>query len=94
MSSDTGGTIGHGSARDVAATVSGDLPDGVIPAQRTGPSPATTPETAVQSCRCGHGSAAHEHFRAGSECVACDCTRYRTTVGLATQLASVLRRGR
>lgn len=31
----------------------------------------------VPTCRCGHDRAAHEHYRAGSDCPLCDCTRYR-----------------
>jgi hypothetical protein len=28
-------------------------------------------------CRCGHPRAAHEHYRAGTDCAQCDCPRYR-----------------
>ncbi|MCW0216485.1 MAG: hypothetical protein OJJ54_24310 [Pseudonocardia sp.] len=64
------------------------LPEGAIPTQRTATSDGVT------ACRCGHGSDAHEHFRAGSDCAVCDCARYHSTTGLATQLSLVLRRGR
>jgi hypothetical protein len=28
-------------------------------------------------CRCGHDVTVHEHWRAGSDCATCSCTRYR-----------------
>lgn len=28
-------------------------------------------------CRCGHSRASHSHHRAGSDCAACDCPRWR-----------------
>jgi hypothetical protein len=34
-------------------------------------------EQSVPSCRCGHQKTAHEHYRPGSECSLCDCTRFR-----------------
>jgi hypothetical protein len=27
-------------------------------------------------CRCGHGRAAHEHYRPGADCGSCLCDRY------------------
>ena len=30
-------------------------------------------------CRCGHDATAHSHYRAGSECALCACTRMRPT---------------
>ncbi|SOD71592.1 hypothetical protein SAMN05892883_1093 [Jatrophihabitans sp. GAS493] len=36
--------------------------------------------TAEQTCKCGHGRDAHEHFRAGSDCGECSatvCNRFR-----------------
>jgi len=30
-------------------------------------------------CRCGHTATAHSHYRAGSECALCACTRMRPT---------------
>ncbi|SDI77706.1 hypothetical protein SAMN05444157_0108 [Frankineae bacterium MT45] len=36
--------------------------------------------TADQTCKCGHGRDAHEHFRAGSDCGECSatvCNRFR-----------------
>jgi hypothetical protein len=29
-----------------------------------------------RACSCGHGKDAHEHYRRGSDCSACGCTRY------------------
>lgn len=34
-------------------------------------------EIPTATCRCGHEEDAHEHFRSGSDCGACDCARYR-----------------
>ena len=47
-------------------------------------------------CRCGHPRDAHEHYRAGTECVLCaDCLRFRPSAGLLRQFAaSVARRAR
>jgi len=28
-------------------------------------------------CTCGHQRAAHEHYRKGTDCALCDCTKYR-----------------
>jgi hypothetical protein len=46
-------------------------------------------------CRCGHVAEAHEHYRAGRDCGACDCRRFttadsRSTAGLAAVLLAVL----
>jgi hypothetical protein len=30
-----------------------------------------------QLCRCGHGRAAHSHYRGGSDCALCTCPRFR-----------------
>ena len=36
----------------------------------------TTAAAAAATCRCGHAADAHEHFRAGTDCGTCPCTRY------------------
>ncbi len=41
---------------------------------RAGPS---THGPVAKPCTCGHGKAAHEHYRAGSDCALCTCPRYR-----------------
>jgi hypothetical protein len=28
------------------------------------------------SCSCGHGKQAHMHYRRGTDCACCDCTRF------------------
>jgi hypothetical protein len=28
-------------------------------------------------CECGHEADAHEHYRQGTECVECECQRFR-----------------
>lgn len=30
-------------------------------------------------CRCGHEKAAHEHYRAGSDCAGCACGRFHAS---------------
>ena len=50
------------------------------------PVPADPPQppaqhTVVDPCMCGHGPAAHEHYRPGSDCGACGrtaCGEYRS----------------
>ncbi len=69
------------------------LPVITIPAQRR-TSEEVTASDAVQACRCGHGADAHQHFRSGSDCAACDCAKYRTTGYLAIKLAALLDRNR
>lgn len=32
---------------------------------------------ATDTCTCGHGRFAHEHYRTGSDCSECDCPKYR-----------------
>jgi len=32
---------------------------------------------AAQLCRCGHTRAEHEHYRHGTDCGHCDCSRFR-----------------
>jgi hypothetical protein len=32
--------------------------------------------TGPQECSCGHATLAHEHYRKGSDCALCECTRY------------------
>ena len=29
------------------------------------------------TCRCGHDRSNHQHFRRGSDCSSCDCTRFQ-----------------
>jgi hypothetical protein len=38
-------------------------------------SPAKPPPE--KYCLCGHVSEAHEHYRRGTDCSLCDCSRYR-----------------
>lgn len=47
----------------------------------------------VPSCRCGHPTDAHGHFRSGTDCAVCGCSRYRPAARLADQLVVVLNRG-
>lgn len=79
-------------------------PEALIPAPRTaseptaGPAPQqcavpATPVAAGAPCRCGHGSDAHEHFRAGTDCAQCGCGRFRNAAGLKARIAALLRRG-
>lgn len=58
-----------------------------IPAQRR------LATTTVRACRCGHPTDAHDHFRAGTDCSVCGCSRYRPAARLADQLIVVLNRG-
>ena len=53
------------------------VPDGIVPAQRAAPvSPNTPPKrpAVVNPCTCGHPKAAHEHYRAGTDCGVCGAT--------------------
>ena len=34
-----------------------------------------------QPCRCGHQARAHEHYRRGSDCALCECSRYKAGRG-------------
>jgi hypothetical protein len=43
--------------------------------------------------RCGHTVDAHEHYRNGTDCSACDCTRYRR-LPIPWRLAGLLARTR
>ncbi|WP_205472207.1 hypothetical protein [Nocardioides sp. SYSU D00038] len=36
----------------------------------------------LSTCRCGHASEAHQHYRRGTDCAACECRRFRMTVTL------------
>jgi hypothetical protein len=31
----------------------------------------------MNACKCGHGRAAHMHYRKGTECGSCDCSKFR-----------------
>ncbi|HYH30032.1 MAG TPA: hypothetical protein VD903_06570 [Pseudonocardia sp.] len=71
------------------------LPDvEAFPTQRTdsghsGPLPVQPPappaqRTVVEPCTCGHGRAAHEHYRPGSDCGTCGraaCAEFRPEHG-------------
>lgn len=48
------------------------LPTG---ARGSAPAPAAAVPTG-RSCVCGHGRDAHEHYRKGTDCALCACTRY------------------
>ncbi|GAA1847240.1 hypothetical protein GCM10009836_28540 [Pseudonocardia ailaonensis] len=66
-----------------------------VPAQRRAPAQERAEGSGeLHGCRCGHQASSHEHFRAGTDCAACDCGRYVSTTGLARQLAAILRRDR
>jgi len=60
------------------------------PSARPAPGPAI-PRAAVKPCVCGHGRAAHEHWRRGSDCGICGvagCASYRRRGGV---LRAILR---
>lgn len=42
------------------------------------PKSALVAGVVAQPCRCGHGLDVHEHWRAGTDCADCACSRYRT----------------
>lgn len=35
------------------------------------------PLPSLSVCRCGHRREAHQHYRAGTDCASCSCTRFR-----------------
>jgi hypothetical protein len=42
----------------------------------------------VEPCMCGHAKAAHEHYRAGSDCALCTkdgCQKFRAATELAVE---------
>ncbi len=43
-----------------------------------------------RDCRCGHPRAAHTHPRAGFDCRACLCARYRSSARRGAVLTAVL----
>jgi hypothetical protein len=46
----------------------------------------------MRICRCGHERAAHEHYRAGSDCALCaDCPRFRARLQLPAGLRRLVR---
>jgi hypothetical protein len=67
-----------------------------IPAQRqhTPPAPVSPPappaqQAVVNPCTCGHGMAAHEHYRPGTDCGACGrarCGAYQPASGRVRRL--------
>jgi hypothetical protein len=54
--------------------------------------PPVLPVASGAPCRCGHGSEAHEHFRAGTDCARCGCGRFRNAKGLKARIAALLGR--
>lgn len=44
-----------------------------------GAQPARRVEKRVKLCKCQHEAAAHAHYRRGTDCSSCDCTRLRLT---------------
>jgi hypothetical protein len=65
---------------DTATVAVPEVPQPAAPAPG-GAGPAA--EQAVSLCGCGHDAAAHEHYRAGSDCGACGadrCGRFRAAV--------------
>ncbi|WP_433507504.1 hypothetical protein ACQP04_14215 [Pseudonocardia halophobica] len=61
-----------------------DRPAAPYVAMRAPATPASARVAGVvdTACRCGHGSTAHEHYRRGTECVTCDCPRFRRAAGI------------
>jgi hypothetical protein len=57
--------------------------------QCTVPATPVIPVAAGAPCRCGHGSEAHEHFRAGTDCAQCGCGRFRNATGLKARIAAL-----
>jgi len=42
--------------------------------------PGTRPQSPTEeakACRCGHVALAHEHYRRGTDCSACECAKFR-----------------
>ena len=44
-----------------------------------------------RDCLCGHMWAAHAHYRAGSECAACNCARYHAQARQGATLVRLVR---
>jgi hypothetical protein len=70
-----------------------------IPTQRqyTPQAPASPPappaqQPVVAPCTCGHGMAAHEHYRPGSDCGACGRTRCGAYQPANSKVRRLLRR--
>ena len=41
--------------------------------------PLTRPQSPAEeakACTCGHVRGTHEHYRRGTDCAVCDCTKY------------------
>lgn len=55
----------------------GPIPAVAGPAPTTAPPATPVPAPLTHPCRCGHDRDAHEHFRRGTDCAACDCARFR-----------------
>lgn len=36
-----------------------------------------TPAEEAKACRCGHVALAHEHYRRGTDCAVCECTKFK-----------------
>ena len=51
----------------------------IIPSNEAGDARQRRSFGAVQGaeCRCGHDLSAHEHYRGGAECSACECAQFR-----------------
>ncbi len=47
--------------------------------------------TAAPACVCGHAKVAHEHYRDGTDCVLCDCKRYRKPWGRGARWTAMMR---
>lgn len=45
----------------------------------------------LATCRCGHPADAHDHYRPGTDCSACDCPEFRTAARLRDRFARLFR---
>lgn len=46
--------------------------------------------TGNDTCRCGHGHEAHEHYRPGADCALCaDCVTFRTATPWWSRLPQI-----
>jgi hypothetical protein len=45
--------------------------------------------TLRRPCRCGHGKDAHEHYRSGADCSACQCARFHGQVEVTVRFGRV-----
>jgi hypothetical protein len=67
------------SPRSTAAALASPSPERGRPSATPRPRQAVTPPAAaaLKPCACGHGRAAHQHYRRGKDCALCACARYR-----------------